>query len=181
MIAALAGRRIDAPDTEEKRFPLKRRAAVRRKLLRFFKENNVTELVSSAACGADLLALAAAKKLKIRQRIILPFERERFRETSVTDRPGYWGKLFDEICYEVERQGNLIVLENYKDEKKAYSAVTTEILNLAESLKENSGNEEILAVAVWEGKAKDEKDETAAFIKKAKARNIEVEEILTTK
>jgi broad specificity phosphatase PhoE len=179
MIVALAGRRIDAPDAETTRFPLKNRAAVRQKLLGFFRKNNVTELISSAACGADLLAQAAAGKLKIRRYVILPFERGRFRETSVTDRPGRWGKLFDDICAEAEREGNLIVLENYKNEDEAYSAVTTEILNLAESLNKDAVNKKILAVVVWEGKPKDEKDETAAFAEKANARNIPLKEIST--
>lgn len=178
MIIALAGRRIDAPDAEEKRFPLKRKASVRQKILRFFEKNNVTELISSGACGADLVAQGAAKKLKIRQHIILPFGREKFRKTSVTDRPGYWGKLFDRICDEIERQGNLIVLEGFEDdEEKAYSAVTSEILKHAKSLE--SEKERVLAVAIWEGKAKGESDETARFIEKAKAQNITIKEILT--
>ncbi|MDQ3130700.1 MAG: hypothetical protein M3Q99_08060 [Acidobacteriota bacterium] len=177
MIIALAGRRIDAPDAEEKRFPLKRRASVRRKIIRFFKKNNITELISSGACGADLLAQAVAKKLKIRQHIILPFGREKFRKTSVTDRPGYWGKLFDEICDEAERQGNLIVLKGFEDdEEKAYSAVTTEILKYTKNLQ--TEKEKLLAVAVWEGKAKDKTNETDSFIEQAKIRKIRTTEIL---
>lgn len=179
MIIVLAGRRIDAPDAEERRFPLAMKDTVYTKILKFFRKNNITALVSSAACGADLLAQKAARKLNLEQHIILPFERERFRETSVTDRPGDWGRLFDEICDEVEEKGNLIVLEGFKDEEKAYSAVTTGILNQAESLRKTAENENILAVVVWEGKAKDEQDETAAFAEKAKARNIEVKKILT--
>ena len=117
-------------------------------------------MVSSAACGADLLAQKAARELGIERHIILPFGREKFRETSVTDRPGEWGELFDEICDEAERDGNLIILEGFENaEEKAYSAVTTEILEYAGNLQSN--DEKILAVAVWEGKAKDEKDETA--------------------
>lgn len=126
-----------------------------------------------------MLAQKAARKLNIEQHIILPFERGRFRETSVTDRPGDWGKLFDEICDEVEEQGNLTVLPGFEDEEKAYTVVTTVILNQVESLRKTAANEDILAVVVWEGKAKDDGDETAAFAEKAKARNIEVKEIST--
>ncbi len=178
MIIALAGRRIDAPETETIRFPLKMKDAVREKILKFFRDEKVTALVSSAACGADLLGQDAARELKIRQHIILPFSRRRFRKTSVTDRPGEWGKLFDEICSEVKRDGNLIVLRKHrKDEKTAYSAVTDKILELAEDLQRK--NETVKAVIVWEGKAKDETDETAAFAEKARRRNIAVKEILT--
>lgn len=178
MIIALAGRRIDADDAEEKRFPLAMKDVVYAKILQFFRKNNITALVGSAACGADLLAQKAARELKIEQYIILPFEREKFRETSVTDRPGDWGNLFDEICGDVEAKGNLIILKGFEnDEEKAYSAVTREILNRAESLQ--SKKEKFLAVAVWEGTAKDKTDETASFIEQAQARNMVVKEILT--
>ncbi len=178
MIASLAGRRIDAPDAEEKRFPLEMKDTVYVRIREFLTLNNVKVLVSSAACGTDLLAQKAARELEIERHIILPFRREKFRKTSVTDRPGDWGELFDEICDEAERDGNLIILEGFENtEEKAYSAVTTEILEYAGNLQSNEG--EILAVVVWEGKAKDEKDETLSFIEQAKAKNIKVEEIST--
>lgn len=177
MIVALAGRRIDAPDSETKRFPLENVELVRERIEALFQKNDVKLLVSSAACGADLLALEAAGQSGIERHIILPFERARFRETSVTDRPGDWGKLFDEICGEVEKERKLTVLEGFEEETEAYSAVTSEILNRVEY--DLKVREEVLAVVVWEGKAKDEKDETAVFAKKAKARNFTVREILT--
>ena len=181
MIIALAGRRIDAPDAEEEQFPLKMKDTVYVRIREFFHMYSVRVLVSSAACGADLLAQRAARDLGCEQHIILPFGREKFRTTSVMDRPGDWGEMFDKICDEVESEENLIILEGFKDnEKKAYSAVTIEILKLVESLQKNAKKkEEILAVIVWEGKAKDEDDETAAFAKKANALNIKVKEILT--
>jgi hypothetical protein len=180
MIAALAGRRIDVPETEEKRFPLEMADVVYERILDFFEKHRVEVLVSSAACGADLLAQKAARALEIKSHVILPFGREKFRETSVTDRPGDWGELFDEICERAERQGNLIILEGFEtDEKNAYSAVTNEILNRTESLKSAAVDRQILAVVVWDGKAKGERDETALFIEKAKMKNIATEEILT--
>jgi hypothetical protein len=180
MIVALAGRRIDALDAEEKRFPLEMEEVVYSRIREFFHKNKVEILVSSAACGADLLAQKAARELGIERHIILPFGRGKFRKTSVTDRPGDWEKLFDEICDEAEREGDLIVLEGFEDdEENAYSAVTTEILKRAKSLQ--SKNDEILAVVVWEGKAKREKDETRLFTKQAEMQNILVRTISTIK
>ena len=91
MIVALAGRRIDKPDADAPRFPLTSVDLVRGRLHHLLSVKKVTTLVCSAACGADLLALAAARDLGIRRRVILPFTRERFRVTSVVDRPGDWG------------------------------------------------------------------------------------------
>lgn len=178
MIIALAGRIIDPLDSAEKRFPLQMKDVVYDRIRRFFHDNDVRILVGSAACGADLLAQKAARELKIERHIILPFNREKFRATSVARRPGAWDKIFDEICDESEREGNVIVLEGLEDdEEKAYSAATTELLKRAESLR--SKKEKILAVAVWEGTRKSETDETASFIEKARTRNITVAVIST--
>lgn len=178
MIAALAGRLIDEQNAETIRFPLENTDSVRGQILELFKKESVTVLISSAACGADLLALDAAGELEVERRIILPFAREKFREKSVTSRPGNWGNLFDKIFDEVEKDGNITVLKNFEDEAEAYSAATREILNKTEALRA-ARNEEVLAVFVWEGKAKTEKDETAGFAEKARALNFKVKEILT--
>lgn len=102
MIIALAGRRIDPADAKETRFPLRNIGRVRTGIRALLKEKAVTALVSSAACGADLIALSEAGQLGLTRRVILPFERGRFRETSVTDRPGDWGTLYDEILDALE-------------------------------------------------------------------------------
>ena len=60
MIVALAGRRIDAPGADAERFPLAAVELVRERLHNLLSEKGASTLVCSAACGADLLALAAA-------------------------------------------------------------------------------------------------------------------------
>lgn len=108
---ALAGRRIDAPDAETPRFPLANVPLVRDRLRAFFVERGAGTLVCSAACGADLVALEAAKSLGMRCRIVLPFDPARFRQTSVTDRPGDWGPTYDRLVETARREGDLVVLE----------------------------------------------------------------------
>jgi hypothetical protein len=49
-----------------------------------------------------------------RRRVILPFERRRFRETSVTDRPGDWGPLYDQV---IGSGGDLVILRNEPDDE----------------------------------------------------------------
>ena len=108
---ALAGRRIDAPDAETPRFPLANVPLVRDRLRAFFVERGAGTLVCSAACGADLVALEAAESLGMRRRIVLPFDPARFRQTSVTDRPGDWGPTYDRLVETARREGDLVVLE----------------------------------------------------------------------
>lgn len=179
MIMSLAGRRIDPIDAEVKRFPLENKEIVRQRILDLFIKENVTTLISSAACGADLLAQDVARELKIQQRIILPFSRNKFRQTSVTDRPGNWGKLYDEICDEVDANGYLVILKDEEDESKAYSRVTEKLIEQNNATKKINTTESNAVVVVWEGKVKNEKDETASFIREAKKNDIDVIEIST--
>src|SRR5947209_4010396 len=123
-IVALAGRRIDAPDAETPRFPLRSVGSVRDRLRQVLKDR--VALVCSAACGADLLALEQASLLRIRRKVILPFAREDFRNTSVVDRPGDWGPLFDRLLAEVEKVGDLVVLPGKPDDDQAYANANAE-------------------------------------------------------
>lgn len=184
MIVTLAGRRIDAWDADIARFPLKRSASVRRQIYELLVEQRATVLVSSAACGADLLALDVAGELGIRRRVILPFETERFRSVSVIDRPGEWGALFDRIISEVREKKDLILLHERKTDKIKFIhtnvCILDEALSLARSLslendKVSSNN--ILAVIVWEGKDHGRDDMTVDFAHEAAARSIPIAEI----
>ena len=177
MLIVLAGRRIDAPDARVKRFPLAMKDVVYERILELYKSERVTVLVSSAACGADLLAQAAARQLNIERHIILPFGRERFRITSVIDRPGDWGNLFDEVCDEAEKTGNLTIMRGLSDAAEAYSAVTDELLRQANLI--HLKDEDILAVAVWDGKVNDTTDFTSIFIDRARINKIDVRTIST--
>lgn len=192
MIVALAGRRVDAPDAQMPRFPLKNTVQVRRRISALLTECKATVLVCSGACGADLLALDAAGELGLRRRIVLPFERERFRETSVTDRPGEWGALFDKVSKEVEAVGDLVVLHDIGEEDDAYAATNKAILDEALALARQDGGglsnventssyleASVLAVLVWDGVERGEGDLTAAFEKEASARGLKISEILT--
>jgi len=69
MIVALAGRRIDKKDQDPRRFPSTTESVelVRRRIHEKFLNLRASGLVSSAACGADLLALAEANELGLRR------------------------------------------------------------------------------------------------------------------
>src|SRR4051812_712887 len=94
-IVVLQGPRIDADGTYPPRFPLDCVPMVRQRIAHILTEECASILVCSAACGTDLIALEEAERLGLRRRIVLPFSPERFRETSVVDRPGDWGSVFD--------------------------------------------------------------------------------------
>jgi tetratricopeptide (TPR) repeat protein len=172
-VVALAGRRVDAPDAEEPRFPLADIAAVRERLRASLRAADATAIVCSAACGADLLALDTAADLGIRRRIVLPFAKERFRETSVVDRPGVWGELFDRLIADAERTGDLVVLDT-KDRDRAYHAANRAILEVAARI----ASAPTEAWIVWNGRARSTGDVTLHFADEAWQREIPVREIV---
>ncbi len=176
VVAALAGRRIDASNSKVRRFPLDMVERVRADLERLLSMEGVELLVCSAACGADLIALSAAKKAHIRYRIVLPFSPDRFKETSVTDRPGDWGQIFDEVTSGA-REGDVIVLDPQENADEAYEKATQEIVRQAVGAAAPGA---ALAIAVWEGKTRQATDATASFLRQAAAAGMKRRTIRTS-
>ncbi|MBV8279678.1 MAG: hypothetical protein JO170_31040, partial [Verrucomicrobia bacterium] len=150
----LAGRRIDAPETEPPRFPLKNAPIVRERIATFLSTEHAETLVCSAACGADLIALEEAERLGLRRRIILPFPSKRFRELSVSDRPGNWGPVFDRLVAAAEATGDLVIVPTVgDDDHSAYAAANQAIIRETEALAKDTPCGEVLrrvSVIVWE-------------------------------
>lgn len=178
MIIALAGRRIDRPGAEQRRFPLENVGGVGWALRKILLENQVTVLVSSAACGADLIALTQAAELDVRRRVILPFAQERFRDTSVTDRPGDWGGLYDKVIREVSSAGDLVALAIELSDDEAYASANRAILDDAQKLGREL-RQETAAVLVWDGQMRSGSDLTADFRNEAERRGIRIIEVPT--
>jgi hypothetical protein len=183
-VVAVAGRRIDPDPAEARRFPFEEIPRVERELHRLFEEIGASILVTSAACGADLLALKVAEEMSIPARIILPFSTARFKETSVLDRPRpeYWGELFDNAIAAARAKGDVIELAGNPGSDGAYSAANEAIIKDARSLasSEASGTDKRpIAVIIWEGKARAGSDATDEFRQSAEAARLDVRTIAT--
>ena len=181
-VVALAGRRIDAGD--EGRFPLPNVPFVEERISNLLRARGARALVCSAACGADLLALAAAEALGLRRRVVLPFAPERFRESSVIDRPGDWGPAYDRIIDAVTRTSDLVVLAGTDEGGVAYAAANERILDEAMRLANVGAAPTIspeiaFAVIVWDGRSRGDDDATERFAASARRRGLVVEEVLT--
>jgi hypothetical protein len=189
-IVAFAGRRIDATDAETPRFPLTQVDVVQKKIEELIRRDNVKTLICSAACGADLIALRVAQKLGINYRIVLPFAPERFRITSVMDRPWTpewnWGVLFDQVIAIAQGKGELVIVETGENRQTAYQTVNHAILNEAvqqSRIQAGTGApqeiHEVQAVIAWDGHARGPRDLTLHFAEEARSRGLLVREILT--
>jgi hypothetical protein len=191
MVIIVAGRRIDAEDAEQERFPLKNADSVAEAVRSKFEALRPGVLVCSAACGADLIALKMAKALSVRRRIILPFEPSRFRSTSVVDRPGNstwdWGAIFDDQIQEVREKNDLLIIPPAADETASYVATNEHIIAEAEKLASGEGDpsrarasgDQMQCLIVWEGQSRGEDDITAELISRARVAGMEVEQIST--
>jgi hypothetical protein len=182
-VIALAGRRIDAPGTEPPRFPLENVPLVRRRLAALFCTEHAQALVCSAACGADLIALEEAERLGLRRRIVLPFPPERFRETSVTDRPGEWGPVFDRLVAAAAATGDLVILHHTSgSDDDAYAAANQAIIREAEALARaisDGAPPRLVVVIVWEGSARAGSDASSGLRNLALQAGFEERSLLT--
>jgi len=150
---------------------------VRERVRELLAGKGASAVVSSAACGADLIGLGEAGTLGIRRRVVLPFGRGRFRETSVMDRPGDWGAVYDRILDQVEAVGDLLVLD-IASEDDPYAAANSVILDDAVALAK-AADEPAGAVLVWDGVSRGDGDLTEDFGVQARKRGLPVMEVLT--
>ena len=176
-VVAVAGRRIDAPDAAMTRFPLHNRDRIHQAIASALRWEPVSALISSGACGADLLALDVARRAGIRRRVILPFAVDHFRESSVVDRPGNWGALFDGLIADAVAHDDLVILEA-GDADQAFAATNLAILDEGERLATATGARR-RALIVWDGAPRGSDDLTDQFRAEAVARGWSVEEIRT--
>jgi hypothetical protein len=166
-VIALAGRRIDREGTTSPRFPEERVRVVRRQVADLLVQEHAVALVSSAACGADLIGLEEAERLGLRRRIVLPFAPGQFRDKSVMDCPGDWVSAFDRVVATTSASGDLVVLdESPADSLRAFAAANRVIIrearHLASALSPGSPRR-LIAVIVWEGQAREGSDATDMF------------------
>jgi broad specificity phosphatase PhoE len=167
VIVAVAGRRIDADDATP-RFPLARRRTVARQIDRALKQLGATAVVSSAACGADLLALDAARKRGIEQYIVLPYRRDWFLVDSVLDRRGRWRELYETA---LKAAYNLVTLRQPRHSEESYRVVSDRIIDEALHLARQESPENpaanLAVLVVWEGGSRGEDDMTDYMLRRA--------------
>lgn len=185
MIVVIAGRRIDAPGAHPPRFPLARRTVVRRRIFAALRRLGATTTVSSAACGADLLALDAARALGLRRRIILPYRAEWFLADSVTDRPGRWQPLFESLIAEARAAGDLVELDLPRGSDDAYRAANDHIMAEAAQLANDArpgarrSDGSLGGLIIWEGAPRGPDDISAHIKQQLEQAGARVEQALT--
>jgi hypothetical protein len=186
-VVALSGRRVDAVGETHPRFPLECVPMVQDRIREVLKRTRARVLVCSAAGGADLLAMEVARELGLSVRVILPEPRRKFRKTSVVDRPGDWGEVFDRQMDLAEREGAVHRMKPVTNSNNAgYISALKVILDQAAGCAIHTPKGEaadvpgrVTALVVWDGQSWGEQDVTAAFLQQARDCSLSVREVIT--
>jgi hypothetical protein len=166
-----AGRRVDAPDASAPRFPPQNVPAVRDRVQEYLQQQKPSAVVASAACGADLILLQAAHNLP--RYVLLPSSPEEFRESSVTDRPGDWGAIYDEVLQCAE-----VAVLRLPSGQEGYLAINDRLLDKAQALAGDLGTS-VAALVIWNQQSRGDDDVTEHFLRAAGRRNFLITEIST--
>jgi len=168
-----AGRRVDAADASVPRFPQKNVSRVQSQIENFLDQQKPAAIVSSAACGADLLVLESGLGDDVPCHILLPSSPDEFRRSSVADRPGDWGTIYDAVLKDSE-----VEVLTLPSGDEGYLEVNRKLLDKAQVLAA-AGNAPVSALVIWNMESRGVDDVTAHFLNEARRRNIPVTEIST--
>ena len=94
-VLVFTGNMIDRPERHTPRFPPAVETAVQAQVAERLATLRPLAVYGSAACGADLLCLEAARELGCETHIVLPFPASQFRHSSVDFARGSWGERFE--------------------------------------------------------------------------------------
>jgi hypothetical protein len=171
LVVVSAGRRVDAPDASTPRFPPQNVPAVQARIQEYLERQRPVAIVCSAACGTDLILLQAAQNIP--RYVLLPSAPEEFRQSSVIDRPGVWGAIYDEILRVAE-----VEVLTLPSGQEGYLIVNDRLLDKAQAVAGDLGTA-VTALVIWNQQSRGDDDVTAHFLHQAKQRGLSVSEIST--
>ena len=172
-VLVCAGRRVDAADASVRRFPQQNVSRVRSDMESFLDEQKPIALVSSAACGADLLILQASLQRHLACHVLLPSAPEEFRRSSVTDRPGDWGPIYDAVLKACQ-----VEVFRLSSGQEGYLEINRKLLDKAQALARQQTTW-VAALVVWNEESRGNDDVTAHFLDEAGRRGFPVTQIST--
>lgn len=175
-VAIFSGHMVDLPTADRKRFPPENEAEIGRRIGAFLDKHSVRIGYASAACGADILFLEEVLRRGGEINIILPFEQEKFRQTSVERvSGGDWGARFEKVLPKAA-QVKVLTEHHPETEENAFEFANLVLCGLGISRAEHLGTEPYF-LAVWDGHDS-QRGSTASAVALWRERGFPVEQIL---
>lgn len=174
-VMVFSGHMIDAPGRQQPRFPAEMESAVSAALRARLAALAPIAVYASAACGADLLCLEAARELGIETHIVLPFPSEQFRQASIDFAGAEWPARFQSALDAAES------VTITSDHRASGSTATYEYANLVLTglgrLRASRLDAPLVALAAWDPQSVRTPGGTATMVDLWRARKLPVEEI----
>ena len=174
-VLVFSGHMIDGPESNEPRFPESAEDYVRKEIKNELSKYDVCIAYSSAACGADIIFLEEVVKKGGEINIILPYDIENFKETSVNVvSNGDWGARLDVLIADAS-QVTVLAQINNDSNGPAYDFTNRYILGSAIA-RAKIINSEVEYMAIWDGIENNNIGGTASVMKlwSGKADNVTV-------
>jgi class 3 adenylate cyclase len=163
-VAVFTGHRVDGPGRQSPRFPddPEFEARLRTALREQIEKLDIRVGYASAASGSDILFLETVRELGGRIYIVLPCDKELFRNESVADSGGNWAARFDELCVEAD---DVIFASHQRltAGSASYDYANNLIYGLAQ-IRAEQLNTALIRLTVWDGEPGDGAGGTADIV-----------------
>ncbi len=151
-VLVFTGNMIDGPDSRTPRFPAAIEEPVRNALKQHLAALKPTAVYGSAACGADILCLEAARELGCETHIVLPFPAVEFRRSSVDFAGANWGKRFEQALAAADSV--MIASDHRAGDSAASFDYANVILTGLGALRAEALDTSVRGLAVWDPRFK---------------------------
>jgi class 3 adenylate cyclase len=162
-VVVFCGHMIDQPSRFPPRFPPHLESAVYHAIRDRLHQLDARLGYASAACGADILFLEALRDLQGELHIVLPSDRDRFIQDSVSIIPeSDWPQRFEQLT----QQATEVIIASgqaHQADGIAYEYSNRLLHGLAKMRAEQLGTD-LIPLAVWDGKPGDGRGGTASTL-----------------
>jgi class 3 adenylate cyclase len=164
-VVVFAGHLIDRSGRAEPRFPPALEPVVRRAIRERLRPIGAGFGYSSAGCGADILFLECLRELNVETHIVLPYDRDQFRDDSVDIVPGAdWAAR-----YARQLAGAKEVI-TASEHRMAEGSMSFEygflVLDGTAGVRADELDTDLVCMAVWDGKPGDGPGGTASAVER---------------
>jgi hypothetical protein len=134
MILIYAGSQPDSKERSEARFPQETEAEITHRIRGLLQDLKPRLVFGALAAGADILIAEAAREEGIPFRALLPFDTDKFRETSVSGSGTRWTQRYDRLISEAD-----IECLDEEVQESAYTSHNASMLDAAARIAEAEG------------------------------------------